>query len=112
MRKQKVAKTFTHPVRDSWGLYFACEILHFFHRFCGFRRIYNRSNCGGGFVFVRIFGINARLMVCGVPKILTSAKDAPKDKLQNQRHFLPNDSPLKSASIAYNSISKVSIIRQ
>ena len=36
----------------------------------------NGRDCGGDFVFVRIFGIETRLRVCEIPKILTSAKDA------------------------------------
>ena len=41
----------------------------------------NGRDCGGGFVFVRIFGRETRLVVCERPKILTSAKDAPKSEL-------------------------------
>ena len=60
MRKQKVAKTLI-------------RILFYFFIFVA-KSHDNRSNGGVAFVFVRIFGIETRLGVCEIPKILTSAK--------------------------------------
>ena len=43
--------------------------------------INNSIICGGSFVFLKIFRIEARLEVCEILKIFKSAKNAPKDEL-------------------------------
>ena len=46
-----------------------------------FATLTNSANCGGSFVFLKIFRIEARLGVCEILKIFKSAKNAPKDEL-------------------------------
>ena len=86
---------------DSAILHFACEILRFCTlrvRFCGIVEsgvdsaiAYNRSNGGVAFVFVKNFGCEARLMVCGAPKFFASAKSHTPEQIANNKNLQRKD---------------------